>query len=58
MCKITPERRALITQLLESYKPEDVTDVKSILKDLLSYTLQGMREAELDEELGYSKYDY
>lgn len=56
--KITPERKALITQLLESYKPEDVTDVQSMLKDLLSDTLQGMLEAELDDELGYSKYDY
>lgn len=29
-----------------------------MLKDLLGDTLQGMLEAELDESLGYSKYDY
>lgn len=56
--KITPERKALISQLLESYQPEDVTDIQSMLKDLLSDTLQGMLESELDDELGYSKYDY
>ena len=29
-----------------------------MLKDLLGDTLQGMLEAEMDEKLGYSKYDY
>lgn len=29
-----------------------------MLKDLLGDTLQGMLEAEMDEHLGYSKYDY
>ena len=29
-----------------------------MLKDLLGDTLQGMLEAELDQKLGYSKYDY
>ena len=29
-----------------------------MLKDLLGETLQGMLEAEIDDHLGYSKYDY
>ena len=29
-----------------------------MLKDLLGETLQGMLEAEMDDHLGYSKYDY
>ena len=29
-----------------------------MLKDLLGDTLQGMLEAEMDEQLGYSKYDF
>ena len=29
-----------------------------MLKDLLEDILQGMLEAEMDEHLGYSKYDY
>jgi transposase-like protein len=56
--KLTEERSALIRQLLSSYKPGDVQDVQSMLKDLLGDTLQGMMEAELEDELGYSKYDY
>lgn len=56
--KMTPERRAFINSLLEHYKPGDAQDVQEMLKDLLGDTLQGMLEAEMDEKLGYSKYDY
>jgi len=56
--KLTPERKNLIKQLLDTYNPEDANDVQSMLKDLLGDTLQGMLETELDEELGYSKYDH
>ena len=56
--KLTEERRNLISQLLTTYKPEDAEGVHSMLKDLLGDTLQGMLEAELEEDLGYSKYDY
>ena len=56
--KMTPERRAFINSLLEHYKPSDANDVQEMLKDLLGDTLQGMLEAEMDEKLGYSKYDY
>lgn len=56
--KLTEERRNLINQLLATYKPKDAEDVQSMLKDLLGDTLQGMLEVELEEDLGYSKYDY
>ena len=56
--KKTPERRAFINSLLEHYQPNDARDVQEMLKDLLGDTLQGMLEAEMDETLGYSKYDY
>lgn len=56
--KLSPERKAFITSLLENYQPKDVNDVQNMLKDLLGDTLQGMLEAEMDEKLGYSKYDY
>ena len=56
--KLTPERKAFINSLLEHYKPEDTNDVQEMLKDLLGDTLQGMLEAEMDQQLGYSKYDY
>jgi putative transposase len=56
--KLTPERKALISELLKTYQPEDAQDVQAMLKDLLADTLQGMLETELEDELGYSKYDY
>jgi transposase-like protein len=56
--KLTEDRRSLINQLLATYKPEDAEGVQSMLKDLLGDTLQGMLEAELEEDLGYSKYDF
>ena len=56
--KLTPERKAFINSLIEHYHPEDAADVQEMLKDLLGDTLQGMLEAEMDEKLGYSKYDY
>ena len=56
--KLSPERKAFINSLIEHYQPEDAQDVQEMLKDLLGDTLQGMLEAEMDEKLGYSKYDY
>ncbi len=56
--KLSPERKAFINSLIEYYHPEDAADVQEILKDLLGDTLLGMLEAEMDEKLGYSKYDY
>lgn len=56
--KLSPERKAFINGLLEHYQPETAQDVQEMLKDLLGDTLQGMLEAELDDHLGYSKYDY
>ena len=56
--KLSPERKAFINSLIEHYQPEDAQDVQEMLKDLLGDTLQGMLEAEMDEKLGYTKYDY
>lgn len=56
--KLTPEKKALISELLKTYQPEDAQGVQSMLKDLLADTLQGMLETELEDDLGYSKYDY
>ena len=56
--KMTPERKEFIDSLIAHYNPKDVNDVQEMLKDLLGDTLQGMLEAEMDEHLGYTKYDY
>ena len=33
-------------------------DVNSIMRDMMSVLLEGALDEELNEELGYSKYDY
>lgn len=37
---------------------KDGTDVNSIMRDMMSVLLEGALDEELNEELGYSKYDY
>ena len=56
--KMDPEKRSFIKGLLEHYQPKDAQDVQNMLKDLLGEALQDMLESEMDEQLGYSKYDY
>ena len=34
------------------------TDVNSVMRDMMSVLLEGVLDEELEEELGYSKYDY
>jgi len=52
------ESRELLRKLIKQYNLKDTTDIKNMLKDLFGDTIQEMLEAELEEELGYSKYDY
>ena len=56
--KLTPERKEMLRGLRESYDPQSAQDVQSMLRDLLGDMLQEMLEAEMDDHLGYSKYDY
>ena len=39
-------------------KVKDGTDVNSITRDMMSIILEGALDQEMDEELGYSRYDY
>jgi transposase-like protein len=55
--KPTPEKRKLIGEIIEMYEPKSMADLYSALKDLMGDTIQGMLEAELDETLGYEKYE-
>ena len=59
--KITPERRAerkKLLELLQGAGINDVSGVKELFKEMVSTVLENGLEGELDEELGYSKYDY
>ena len=55
--RLTPEKREIIGHLMEMYDIKTMADIQDALKDLLGGTIQGMLEAELDEELGYEKYE-
>ena len=56
--KLTPEKKEMLRTLRESYDPQSAEDVQAMLRDLLGDMLQEMLEAEMDDHLGYSKYDY
>lgn len=51
-------RKELIKQLIKETSPTSAKDVQETLKELFADTLKEMLEAELDDHLGYSKYDY
>jgi transposase-like protein len=59
--KITPERREERRKLLELLQGAGITDVagvQELFKEMVSTVLENGLEGELEEELGYSKYDY
>lgn len=47
-----------IKQLIKEKNLKTASDVQDMLKDMFGKTLEKMLEAELENELGYSKYNY
>ena len=61
--KDSPQKAAMREMMRDYLKNNDIsikdgTDVNSIMCDMMSVILEGALDEELDEELGYSKYDY
>lgn len=59
----TPQKQALREFMTSYLKENDITvqdgnDVNSIMRDMMSIILEGALDQEMEEELGYSKYDY
>lgn len=54
---MTENKRNLIQGLFEEYDIQTADDIQEALKDLLSGTIQEMMEAEMDDHLGYDKYE-
>lgn len=57
----SPERQALremITGYLKDNPVRDGNDVNSMMREMMSVILEGALDGELEDELGYSKYDY
>ena len=55
-------QKAAMREMMQGYlKENDIksgNDVNSIMRDMMSVLLEGALDEELNEELGYSKYDY
>jgi transposase-like protein len=51
------EIAALTKQLMKNQNIEGVADLQSMLKEMLKNGVETLLEAELEEELGYEKYD-
>ena len=50
--------KSLMRQLIEERGIKDIDGVQALVKELTAGLIQEAMDAELDEELGYSKYDY
>lgn len=52
------ERRAKIRELLELSNIGSMADIQNLFKETIAEFMENGLEAEMEEELGYSKYDY
>jgi len=50
-------KKNIIAGLIQEYDIQSAEDIQEALKDLLGGTIQNMLEAEMDEQLGYEKYE-
>ena len=51
-------RRAKIRELLELSDITSMEDIQSLFKETIAAFMENGLDAELEDELGYSKYDY
>jgi putative transposase len=52
------ERRAKIRELLQASNISSMVDIQNLFKETIAEFMENGLDAELDDELGYSKYDY
>ena len=55
---MTEKKRNIIRGLIEEYGVEFAKDIQEALKDLLSGALKEMLESEMDDHLGYGRYEH
>ena len=51
-------RRAKIRELLQESNISSMEDIQNLFKETIAEFIENGLDAELDDELGYSKYDY
>ncbi|KXA14338.1 hypothetical protein HMPREF3206_01022 [Fusobacterium equinum] len=55
---LTEGKKNIIATLIEEYDIKTAQDIQEALKDLLGGTIQSMLEAEMEEHIGYEKYQH
>ena len=50
-------KKDIVKYIIDEYGVTSPNDITNALKDLLGETLQEMPDTELDEHMGYDKYD-
>jgi len=55
---LTEGKKNIIANLIEEYDIKTTEDVQEALKDLLGGTIKSMLEAEMNEHIGYEKYQH
>ena len=51
-------RKTKVWELMQELEIRDMSDINALFKEFVGDILENGLEAELDDELGYSKYDY
>ena len=52
------ERREKLYEVMQAAQVGEVSDLKTLFKDMISVFIEKGLDAELEETLGYGKYDY
>ena len=52
------QEKSLMRQMIEERGIKDLKGVQDLVKELTSGLIQECMDAEMEDELGYSKYDY
>ncbi len=55
---LTEGKKNIIATLIEEYDIKTAEDIQEALKDLLGGTIKSMMKAEMDEHIGYEKYQH
>lgn len=51
------KRKELVKELIKEFDLKDTNDISSMFRELMGDTIQEMLNGEMDETLGYDKYD-
>ena len=56
--EMAKKEKSMMRQIIEERGIKDLAGVSAMVKELTAGMIQEIMDAELDDELGYSKYDY